>query len=128
MKKRNYILFFVMITIIIILADIIFLERALTRDLLSKHIREGMENTQVIALIGMPARDVGSGAVIHEYPLLFDKYFYVVYGSDCKTVASTHYPEVANPLQGFILPLILLSVAGVEAAVYFALRRHPKKN
>ena len=127
MKKRYYILIFITLTIIIILTDILIFDHALTRDLLSKHIREGMENTQVASLIGMPARDVGSGLVIHEYPLLFDNYFYVVYGSDCKVV-NTIYPEAANPLQGFVLPSILLLIAGVETAVYFALRRHHKKN
>lgn len=136
MKKRYFILIFLLLAVCLILADVTVMDGALTRNFLAMFIREGMYKQQVADLIGAHAeifRHTDKGmAQTHVLP--FGRVLLISYNADCLTVFEvkdinqTWDEKPLHMLYSFLLPGILLCLAGVEAAVYFALRRHSKKN
>lgn len=135
MNKRNFILIFILVAVCLILVDVTVMDGALTRNFLALFIREGMYKQQVADMIGTHAKTFphNDKGMSQTHVLPFDRVLLISYNADCLTVSGvkdinqTWDDKPIHMLYSFLLPGILLFVAGVEVAVYFALRRHSKK-
>lgn len=116
-KKKFWILLFIVITICIIFVDIFALKGVFTRDFMTNFIYGGMTGKQVVAYLGMPQKSIGSGAPVMEYDLPFQTHFYVIYDGNANVV-NTSVSDNFYPFRGWLLPIIMLCIALFERLIY----------